>query len=189
MMGSAGTGDVRKRSHWRTTGWGLAALLLLLPFVAMQFTDEVNWGPGDFLVFAAMLAIAGGTVELAVRSSASPWYRAGAASAVLGCFLLVWVNLAVGFFGSEDNVANLMFLLVLLVNVLGAVAVGGRAAGMVRVMIAAAAVQVVIAVIAVSAGLGSSGEQGLFEIAATVMFAGGWLFAAGLFRLAARGAD
>ena len=29
--------------------------LLAIPLVAMQFTDEVEWGIGDFALFAALL--------------------------------------------------------------------------------------------------------------------------------------
>ena len=189
MAGNVETG-ARGRSHWRTTGWGLAALLLLLPFVAMQFTDEVDWSAGDFMVFGLMLAIAGGTVELAVRYSRNSTYRAGAGLTILGSFLLIWVNGAVGFLGSEDNPANLMFALILLINVLGAIAVGGRASGMTRVLLASAAVQVLIGVIAFFAGLASEGPQGLYEVVmGTTLFAGIWLGAAGLFRIAARRAE
>ena len=42
----------------RLLAWGAAAALLLLPLVAMQFTEEVNWTVFDFLVFGSMLAVA-----------------------------------------------------------------------------------------------------------------------------------
>jgi hypothetical protein len=29
--------------------------LLMIPAIAMQFSDEMNWGPGDFLVAGALL--------------------------------------------------------------------------------------------------------------------------------------
>jgi hypothetical protein len=32
----------------RTLPWIMAAFLLLLPLVAMQFTDEVDWDETDF---------------------------------------------------------------------------------------------------------------------------------------------
>ena len=38
--------------------WGTAAFLLLLPVVAMRFTNEVTWDGTDFIVFGAMLAAA-----------------------------------------------------------------------------------------------------------------------------------
>ena len=87
------------RSHgWRIALWGSAVALLALPAVAMQFTDEVAWTAGDFLVFGAMLAIAGLLIELVVRIARTVgWRIAGIALVALG-FLLVWAELAVGLF-------------------------------------------------------------------------------------------
>ena len=34
-------------------------VLLLVPLVAMQFTDEVNWGPLDFVVAGVLLLSTG----------------------------------------------------------------------------------------------------------------------------------
>jgi hypothetical protein len=36
-------GSGRRGSRWRLAIWGTAALILLLPLLAMQFTDEVAW--------------------------------------------------------------------------------------------------------------------------------------------------
>ena len=43
------------------------ALLLLVPAIAMQFTSEVAWGPGDFVVAAVLLFGAGVTTILGIR--------------------------------------------------------------------------------------------------------------------------
>ena len=43
-----------------------AGLLLLLPLVAMQFTNEVNWTFSDFLVAGILLFGTGGLIELAM---------------------------------------------------------------------------------------------------------------------------
>jgi hypothetical protein len=45
----------------------IAALILLLPLRAMQFTDEVVWDEADFAVMAAMLFGACGAYEMAAR--------------------------------------------------------------------------------------------------------------------------
>src|SRR5688572_14590172 len=107
-------------SRWRIALWGTAALILLLPLVAMQFTHEVVWDETDFIVFGAMLAVACGTFELAARMTGNILYRAGVGVAVAAAFILVWINLAVGIIGSEDNPANLMYGGVLAVAIAGA---------------------------------------------------------------------
>lgn len=60
---------------WRRVVWGPAAFLLLLPLVAMQFTEEVNWGAVDFIAFGAMLLAACGAFELTTRLSGNSTYR------------------------------------------------------------------------------------------------------------------
>jgi hypothetical protein len=132
--------------------WGGAAVLLLLPLVAMQFTRDVDWDGSDFAVIAVMLLIVCGLFELALRLSGSPAYRAGFGLAIAGGFLLVWVNLAVGMIGSEQNPYNLWFGSVLAVGLVGALLARFRAAGMVRTLVAAAIVQALVSGVALIAG-------------------------------------
>ena len=127
-----------RRGSWRFVGWGIAAFLLVMPLFAMQFTPEVNWTASDFIVWGIMLATVGGLFELAVRLSPLPSYRAAFALALLGAFLVTWVNLAVGIVGSEDNPANQFFFLALLVGIIGAGVARLKAPGMVCAMFAAA---------------------------------------------------
>lgn len=159
--------------------WGAAATLLLLPLAAMQFTDEVEWDLADFVVFGAMLVGACGSYELATRVSRDRAYRAGAGVALAAAFILVWMNLAVGVIGSEDNPANWLFAGVLGVGGLGALVGRFRPGGMARAMIATALAQVLVALIAVIAGWGS-----IFPL--TALFVAVWLVAARLFSRAAR---
>lgn len=73
--------------------------ILLLPLVAMQFTREVNWSPGDFLIVGALLLGACITFEFfARRLSGSSRYAVGIA--IVTVVVLVWLELAVGVFGS-----------------------------------------------------------------------------------------
>jgi hypothetical protein len=74
----------------------LTAAALLVPFVAMQLTEEVNWSPGDFVVAGALLFLAGlAYLALAARRS-STGYRAGVGIAIGAALVLVWAELAVG---------------------------------------------------------------------------------------------
>jgi hypothetical protein len=142
-------------SRLRVAAWSGAALLLLLPAVAMQFTDEVNWSTGDFVIMGIMIAVVGGVCELTVRATGNTTYRAGVGLAVLACFLLTWANAAVGLIGSEDNPANMMYAGVLALVIIGAVIARGQAPGMARTMFATVAALVVIAAIAMVLRLGA----------------------------------
>lgn len=78
--------------------WSFAALLLLLPLVAMQVTDAVNWGPEDFLAAAGLIGGAGLGVELAVRCIRTRMVMFAAIAGVVVLALLAWAELAVGIF-------------------------------------------------------------------------------------------
>jgi len=182
MTISAGTGW----RIFRAIMWGGAALLLLLPLVAMQFSSDVAWTLSDFIAMGVLLSIACGAVELGLRGSNDTSYRFGAIVAVAAGFLLIWVNLAVGFLGNEDNPANLMFVAVLAIAAGGSFVARSNAAAMMRVMIAAAVAQALIALVALAGGLGSPGGAGIYEaVMGTILFGGLWLFSALLFRRAA----
>lgn len=67
----------------------VTACVLLLPLVAMQFTDEVDWGLADFVLAGALLGGTGLLLELAARKPRNMTYRAasiaiGVAAIVLG---------------------------------------------------------------------------------------------------------
>lgn len=170
---------LKRGGRWTLLVWIAAALLLLTPAVAMRFTTEVAWTPFDFVVWGAILTLACGTFELAVRASGSLAFRAGVAVAVAIAFLVIWVSGAVGIIGDEDNPANLMFGGVLLVAAAGAYVGRFKAAGLARAMVAAAFPQAVVAIIAQLIGS--------FEgFVASGILTGAWLLAAWLFNRAAR---
>jgi hypothetical protein len=160
-------------SPWRVAGWSIPVLLLMLPAVAMQFTSEVNWTAGDFIFAAIMFATVGLAFELIVRTSDSLAYRFGAGLAVIGAFLTIWVNGAVGMIGSEDNPYNLLFGAVLLIALIGAVLARFLAAGMARAMVVTAIAQVALGAV----GFATDPRGAVFSIG----FAGLWLLAAALF--------
>ena len=164
---------------WRILGWGAAATLLLLPLVAMRFTDEVNWTPSDFVFAGVLIASVGGAFELAVHLSGSRAYRMAAGIGLAGIFLMVWINGAAGIVANENQPANLMLFAVVLVGMTGALVARLRPHGMVYAMMAMAAAQTVIAAIVLAMGLD------LKALPLCLFFAGLWLFSALLFRKAA----
>ncbi len=76
------------------------ALLLLAPFIAMQFTDEVNWKPFDFVLAGVLLLGTGLLCELVMRKVKNSRLRIAICIALLVMLFLIWAELAVGIFGS-----------------------------------------------------------------------------------------
>lgn len=72
--------------------------ILLIPLVAMQFTDEVNWTPFDFIVAGVLLFPTGLLFDLILRKIKVKTYRIAALFALILAFLIVWIELAVGIF-------------------------------------------------------------------------------------------
>lgn len=164
-----------------------AALVLSVPLVAMQFTDEVDWGPFDFVVMGALIVGTGLLYELAARKAGSIAYRAAAGVALAAAFLLVWINLAVGIIGSEDHPANAMYLGVLAVGFLGSLLASFRPRGMARAMFATALAQALVGAVALIFRLGSPASGPVEIVGLTGLFVALWVGSALLFREAARG--
>lgn len=78
----------------------IAAVMLLIPFMAMQFTNEVQWSLFDFIVAAFLLFGLVVSVELVLRKVKNPLKRFVIGLGLLIVFLLLWLELAVGIFGS-----------------------------------------------------------------------------------------
>ena len=76
------------------------AFLLLVPFIAMQFTQEVNWSPIDFLAAGSLLLGTGLMCEFVMRKVTKIPYRIAICMALLLICFLIWAELAVGIFGT-----------------------------------------------------------------------------------------
>ena len=163
------------------------ACILLLPLVAMQCTAAVVWDLTDFAVAGALLFGAGYTYALVARKAGNRAYRAAVGVAVAAALLLVWMNLAVGLIGSEDNPANLLYGGVLAVGILGACLARLQPRGMARALCATAFAQVVVAVIALIARLGSPWSRPREIVVLNGCFVALFVGSAWLFRRAAHG--
>ena len=125
-----------------------AAFILLLPLVAMQFTDEVNWDLADFVVMGALLFGVGLAYELVGRRSDKTVYRVALSVGLVTAFLLFWVNAAVGIIGNEGQPANLLYGAVFAVGFIGSLMARFKPRGMARTLFAAALAQMSVPVIA-----------------------------------------
>jgi len=187
MTGNTANSGGRHVSRWRIAAWAAAALILLLPLVAMQFTDEVVWDVTDFAIFGALLVGVGVTFELAARKTGNIAYRFAVGVALAAAFILVWVNGAVGIIGSEDNAANLMYGGVLVVGAIGAIIARFKPEGMARALFATALAQTLVAVIALVGRMGAPYSGPLEIVTINGFFVALFIGSAALFSKAAGG--
>jgi peptidoglycan/LPS O-acetylase OafA/YrhL len=75
-------------------------LLLLIPLIAMQFTDEVKWTLFDFIVAAVLLLGTGLICDLVIRKVNKTKFRIAICVALFAMLLLIWAELAVGILGT-----------------------------------------------------------------------------------------
>lgn len=75
-------------------------LLLMIPFIAMQFSPEVNWSLSDFIIMGILLTLTGIGIAVTVKKVRSTQVRYFLVIGILLLFLLVWAELAVGIFGT-----------------------------------------------------------------------------------------
>jgi len=182
------TGTIETDGHipWRMLGWSAAALVLVLPLVAMQLTDAVNWNAGDFVFAGTLILAVGVPLELVARKTDDRQYRAGAAIALAAALLLLWINGAVGI---TDSPADMWLLLVpaVAVAVVGAFLARFRPAGLALAMFAATFTQVAIAVVALVAGMVPAFNSPLEIVGINGFFVALFAVSGLLFRKAATG--
>lgn len=76
------------------------AFLLLIPLVAMQFTDEVKWDETDFIVAGGLLFGTGLLCEFVMRKVNKTKHRIIICGIILTILFFIWAELAVGVFGT-----------------------------------------------------------------------------------------
>jgi len=77
-----------------------AAIVLMIPLVAMQFTTEVNWTASDFLIMGALLFATAFVVDLILKKVKTFRSRLILVFGILALLILIWAEMAVGIFGS-----------------------------------------------------------------------------------------
>ena len=165
----------------------ITAAVLALPLLAMVFSfqvldpgsgsEGVNWGPMDFALMGVLILGSGLLFEYASARAGAVAHKAAVAIAVAAGLFLIWVNLAVGMIGDEGNAANLMYVFVLFVALVGAAIARFEPREASIAMFATAAAHVLVVVVALVAELNP-------ELRADAFFIGAWVASALLFRQA-----
>ena len=78
----------------------VVAGILMIPFIGMQFSNEVNWTSSDFVIMGILLFITGLAINFAISKLKTRKSKIIACAIILGIFLLIWAELAVGVFGT-----------------------------------------------------------------------------------------
>ena len=78
----------------------IAGLLLTIPLIAMQLTDEVEWSLFDFIIMGTLLLITGLMGEIIFKRVKNSKHRLILYIIIAMIFFLVWAELAVGIFGT-----------------------------------------------------------------------------------------
>ena len=123
-------------------------LILMIPLVAMQFTDEVNWSVFDFIIMGGLLFGTGIVYEFISGRSKDVLFKIAAGIGVISGLLLIWINLSVGIIGSEGNPANLLYAGVIFTGIVGALMVRFHSGGMARTLFITAFLQALVPMIA-----------------------------------------
>ena len=75
-------------------------LLLLIPLIGTMVSDQVNWSLIDFMLIGSLLILSGLSVHLFSERVKNKRVRIVAILITVLIFLLIWVELAVGIFGT-----------------------------------------------------------------------------------------
>lgn len=145
------------------------AFLLLIPLIAMQFSSGVNWTLSDFIIAGILLFGTGFSYILITRilttqTANNTIYRIAIGFSLFTGLFLIWVNMAVGIIGSEDNPANIMYLGVPAVGIVSAFIARFRPKGMMITMLGMALVQALLTAIVLAYGMYQTPPSTVFHI-------------------------
>jgi hypothetical protein len=78
----------------------LPVVLLCIPLLGNVFAKEVNWSASDFLIAGILLFVTAGLINLVRNRIKKQSHKILICVFVLLVFVLIWIELAVGIFGS-----------------------------------------------------------------------------------------
>lgn len=151
--------------------WTIVVALILLIFLAMQFTNfgkvEMQWN--ETIAYSTILLIVGGAYEMwRWLKTQSGTYRFAFGIGLLGVLFLGLVSGAVGIIGSENNSVNLMYWAVPAVWLIGSLISRFKSRGMAYTLFATALVQFLVPVVALmispEVSWGNAGVIGVFVV-------------------------
>ena len=71
-------------------------MLLIIPLIAMPFSDEVDWTGSDFIIAGLLLLVAAFAIEVVLRLFTKKRNQVAIIAVLIFVFLSIWAELAVG---------------------------------------------------------------------------------------------
>jgi hypothetical protein len=155
-------------------------LFLLVPFIVMQFTNEINWGAVDFILAGSLIFFTGTLLVLALKLKSDIVYRIAFFVAIMTTFFMIWANIAVGLIGSGPNPGNLMYIGVIVVLFGGVYFSKYKSSGLELAMFATAFSLVLLAIIALLSKMHQYPGSSVLEIILVNLFFSGLFIVSGL---------
>jgi len=78
----------------------VVAGILLIPFIGMQVSNEVNWSSSDFVIMGILLFLTGLAINFALSKLKTRKSKILACAIILVVLFVIWAELAVGIFGT-----------------------------------------------------------------------------------------
>ena len=75
-------------------------LLLIIPLIGMNFTNDIDWDLSDFIVAGLILLVFSLTANFIVLRISNRNRRVVYITILLILFMFIWIELAVGIFGT-----------------------------------------------------------------------------------------
>ncbi|HMQ08472.1 MAG TPA: hypothetical protein PKC30_14320 [Saprospiraceae bacterium] len=162
----------------------VTGLILLIPFVAMQFNSEVQWSPFDFMIAGLLIFGTGLLLLWGMRHGNLLLYRIAIGFSILSVLFMIWANLSIGLVGSGPNIANVLYVLTWIIFISGTFYFQFNPKGMAFTMFASSFSVCIIAGIALMAGIQHSPVSSVSEIiGVNGLFAGLLLISGFLYRM------
>ena len=80
--------------------FAVPTLLMITAFLGNLFVEGWNWSPSDFIIAAVLLFGTAFFINLVIRSEKTLRFKLMVSFVILLALSLVWIELAVGIFGS-----------------------------------------------------------------------------------------
>ncbi len=126
----------------------VTGVILFIPFMAMQFSNEVNWSLFDFIFAGVFIFGIGSIYKLLTRKKGNIIYRISTGLFLISILMIIWINGAVGILGIEGNPANFLYGGVILTGIFGSLIAQFKSKGMAITLFSMAVVQLLVPVIA-----------------------------------------